>query len=59
MCRAVTPLYWPHFSASNDYVHDYYAMDNTKPQCVDVNVCPKGTQTVGNQPECPIQFSSI
>jgi hypothetical protein len=34
-------------------------MDNTKPQCVDVNVYPKGTLAVGNQLECPIQFPSI
>jgi DMSO/TMAO reductase YedYZ molybdopterin-dependent catalytic subunit len=46
-------------SKPDDYVHDYYAMDNTKPQCVDVNVYPKGTLTVGNQLECPIQFPSI
>ena len=32
-------------SNPDDYVHDYYAMDNTKPQCVDVNVYPKGTLT--------------
>ncbi len=46
-------------SKPDDFSHNYYAMDNTKPQCVDVNVYPKGTLRVGNHIECPIQYPSL
>ncbi|UVO13831.1 sulfite oxidase [Mycobacterium sp. SVM_VP21] len=43
----------------DDFARDYYAMDNTMPHMVDVNVYPKGTLTVGNQIECKVQFPSL
>jgi DMSO/TMAO reductase YedYZ molybdopterin-dependent catalytic subunit len=46
-------------SMNDDSVHDYYAMDITKAQYVDVNVYPKGTLKVGNHIECPVQFPSL
>ncbi|OHV06492.1 sulfite oxidase [Mycobacterium talmoniae] len=46
-------------SMDDDSAHDYYAMDIPKSQYVDVNVYPKGTLTVGNKIECPVQFPSL
>jgi hypothetical protein len=40
-------------------MHDYYAMDITKPQYVDVKVYPKGTLTPLNKVELPFQFPSL
>jgi hypothetical protein len=46
-------------SKDDDSVHDYYAMDITKAQYVDVNVYLKDTLKVGNRIECPVQFPSL
>lgn len=43
----------------DDFARDYYAMDNTMPHMVDVNVYPKGTLTTGNQIEMRFQFPSL
>jgi DMSO/TMAO reductase YedYZ molybdopterin-dependent catalytic subunit len=43
----------------DDFAHDYYAMDNTMPHMVDVNVYPKGTLTTGNHIELAFQFPSL
>lgn len=43
----------------DDFARDYYAMDNTMPHMVDVNVYPKGTLTTGNQIELAFQFPSL
>lgn len=43
----------------DDFARDYYAMDNTMPHMVDVNVYPKGTLTTGNQIELKFQFPSL
>jgi hypothetical protein len=39
--------------------HDYYAMDITKAQYVDVNVYPAGTLAPLNKIELPVQFPSL
>jgi hypothetical protein len=46
-------------SKDDDSEHDYYAMDITKAQYVDVNVYPKGTLTPLNKIELPVQFPSL
>ncbi len=46
-------------SKDDDSQHDYYAMDITKAQYVDVNVYPKGTPTPLNKIELPVQFPSL
>ncbi len=46
-------------SKDDDSAHDYYAMDITKAQYVDVNVYPKGTLTPLNKVELPVQFPSL
>jgi DMSO/TMAO reductase YedYZ molybdopterin-dependent catalytic subunit len=46
-------------SMHEDSAHDYYAMDVTKPQYVDVNVYPKGTLAPLNKIELPFQFPSL
>jgi hypothetical protein len=46
-------------SKDDDAAHDYYAMDITKSQYVDVNVYPKGTLTPLNKLELPVQFPSL
>jgi DMSO/TMAO reductase YedYZ molybdopterin-dependent catalytic subunit len=46
-------------SKDDDSEHDYYAMDITKAQYVDVNVYPKGTLAPLNKIELPVQFPSL
>jgi hypothetical protein len=41
-------------SKDDDSAHEYYAMDITKAQYVDVNVYPKGTLTPLNKIELPV-----
>ena len=46
-------------SKDDDSAHDYYAMDITKAQYVDVNVYPKGTLAPLNKIDLPVQFPSL
>jgi hypothetical protein len=46
-------------SKDDDSAHDYYAMDITKAQYVDVNVYPEGTLAPLNKIEVPVQFPSL
>ncbi|MFZ4374406.1 MAG: hypothetical protein ACOYO2_14340, partial [Mycobacterium sp.] len=43
----------------DDSAHDYYAMDITKPQYVDVVVLPAGALTPGFAVGVPIQFPTL
>ncbi|CAF1361113.1 unnamed protein product [Didymodactylos carnosus] len=42
----------------DDAAHDYYAMDVTKPQYVNVVVLPKGSLNAGANVKVPIRFPS-
>ena len=46
-------------SKDDDAAHDYYAMDITKAQYVDVNVYPEGTLAPLNKIDLPVQFPSL
>jgi len=56
-CRAVDSE--GNLQTSDDSAHDYYAMDITKPQCVDVTVVPVGTLKPGATVHVPIQFPTF
>jgi len=53
-CRAVDSE--GNVQTNDDSAHDYYAMDITKPQCVDVTIVPVGTLKPGATVTVPIQF---
>jgi len=48
-----------HNNQHDNETYDYYAMDITKPQYVDVMVLPVGALTPGAGIEVPIQFPSL
>jgi len=56
-CRAVDSE--GNCQTNDDSAHDYYAMDITKPQCVDVTVVPVGTLKPGTTVNVPVQYPTF